>query len=52
MGIGVPGSDIWSKNLVNNRCKYVRVFLPVLWTGEKNPNCRIPCDEEGLASKP
>jgi len=44
MGIGVPGSELWIKNLNANRCKYARVYIPVTWTGEKSPFCH---EEEG-----
>jgi len=36
----LPGSDLWSNNLNANRCKYARIYIPILWTGEKNPLCQ------------
>jgi len=36
MGLGNPGDEKWTNSLNANRCKYARIFIPILWTGKGN----------------
>ncbi len=40
MGLGKPGAEKWTTALNANRCKYARIFIPVLWTGEGDEYCK------------
>jgi len=31
----------WANILTANRCKYARIFIPVLWTGDGNEECKV-----------
>jgi len=38
--VGKPRDDGWKTALEANGCKYARIFIPVLWTGEGNAQCK------------
>jgi len=44
--LGAPKSPKWSEVLTANRCKYARIFIPVLWSGEGISECKVDNDPE------
>jgi hypothetical protein len=46
MGIAKPGNEKWANSLNANRCKYARIFIPVLWTGEGDEGCKKNTDSQ------